>query len=357
MNDLFTLPISPKYVSHWGVWEGIRELIQNALDQQARDPDCVVLIEHFVDIVRISTSTGRLLPETLLLGNTTKSEDPSQRGKFGEGYKLALLVLTRAGHPVTIHNGDVKWRPEIEFNEQFNSDVLNVHVEDYEDGEEPVTGVDIHIHGITEEQWRLVELNRYGDGSFDEILHEPEQKGRVYVGGLFVSHNQTLKCGYAFRPGTVMLDRDRGMVDGFDLEYQTSRLWTRQGPNRRVDALLDEEAPDVKYVEAHVHAKHEFATGYAARFVERHGPDVTPVATQEEVEQANAAGMRWVLVPKLVKALLSKVRRIFIPSFDPPVVRLEKFLKRFQNHVGPDGKRELEEIIALLKPVVAKPSA
>src|SRR5258708_26276899 len=101
----FTLPISPNYVAHWGLWESVREIFQNALDEQTRDPRCVAGIKYENGILRITSANTILNPKSLLLGATTKADDKNQRGKYGEGYKLAALVLVRMGYSVSIQTG------------------------------------------------------------------------------------------------------------------------------------------------------------------------------------------------------------------------------------------------------------
>src|SRR5258707_8510533 len=102
MTRKFTLPISPAYVAHWQLWEAVREIYQNALDEHTHDPFCEASINYTDGVLRIFTSKGTLSPESLVLGKTSKRDDPYQRGKFGEGYKLSLLVLARIGHDVEI---------------------------------------------------------------------------------------------------------------------------------------------------------------------------------------------------------------------------------------------------------------
>lgn len=63
----FTLPISPTYVAHWGLWEAVREIYQNALDAHAEDTDCVSTIGYDSGTITIQTSKGKLSPATLLL--------------------------------------------------------------------------------------------------------------------------------------------------------------------------------------------------------------------------------------------------------------------------------------------------
>lgn len=340
----FTLPISPEYVSHWGLWEAVREIYQNALDEQTRDPDCKATIEHGDGILRIATSRGSLSPETLVLGKTSKRDDERQRGKFGEGYKLALLVLNRLGHDVEILTGSERWTSALEHSETFNSTIMNIYTEPNDE----VEGVQFIVSGVSASQWAEVQKNIQPVLDYSAILEQEREKGRIYVGGLYVSTVKGFECGYAFTPGCIKLDRDRGMVDGFDLAYETSRLWEGRGGDRAVE-LLNAEAPDVEYVESHAHSSSPIVSYHSSYFYSRHG-DAIPVSNQDEIERATSAGVKWVLVPEKVKSLLRLVRSWFIPSAKDPVEQLRDFRKKHQWRMSTEMKADLDEIIHSMDP-------
>lgn len=333
----YILPISPKYVSHWGFWEAIRELVQNAYDQKDTDPNCEVTIDWNDEIVTIATSTGRLDRSSLVLGNTTKSGN--LRGKFGEGYKLALLVLARLGHETRIHNGpDELWASSIQFKEEFQSEVLCIDVT-------PIAtdpGVRFTIHGVSEELWTSISDN-FRPSYENQILLESQEKGRIYVGGLFVSEVK-FEYGYSFRAGTISLDRDRGMVDDFDLAMATSRLWGLQTSDNQVYDLLKADAPDVKY--CRYTAETSLASYVYNRYCNEYSEATVPVTTQAEIQKATAAGRKWALVPEVVRVILEKVRKWVIPSTKTPVERLKDLRNKIS--MSADDAREFDEIIDLL---------
>jgi hypothetical protein len=349
----FTLPISPEYVAHWGLWEAIREIYQNALDEQTHDPTCIAKIEYEDDvaqgILRITTSKGQLSPETLVLGKTSKRDDQDQRGKFGEGYKLALLVLCRLKtHGVEILSGSEKWTARLEHDETFNSTVLNIYTEPHEEHK----GVQFLVGGILPSDWKMIQKNIHAsskDSKLSWILEEPQEKGRIYVGSLYVSTAKDFHCGYSFPPGIIKLDRDRGMVNGFDLSYETSRLWVDRKSNRALE-LLRTQAPDVRYIEAHASSEKPLVNHQYRYFVAKHGPAAVPVSSQDEIERATSAGMKWVLVPETVKTLLRKVKSWFIPSTKTPAERLRAFRESYSWNMDSTMLQELDEIIQSLDP-------
>jgi hypothetical protein len=82
----FQLTISAGYVEDWGLHEGVREIIQNALDGQ--QDGCPMTIDHSGDTLTVSNQGARLDRSVWLLGNSSKNAD-SHRGHFGEGLKLS----------------------------------------------------------------------------------------------------------------------------------------------------------------------------------------------------------------------------------------------------------------------------
>jgi hypothetical protein len=109
------LTIDPEYCPSWGWFEGIREFIQNAKDADEFEGH-EMKIEHQRRSNKLVISNKNVVVPTdrLAIVGTTSKRGTDQRGQFGEGFVLGTLALIRAGHPVTIFNGDEVWRPSIE---------------------------------------------------------------------------------------------------------------------------------------------------------------------------------------------------------------------------------------------------
>ncbi|RSM65282.1 hypothetical protein DMB66_17315 [Actinoplanes sp. ATCC 53533] len=87
--DEIAYPISPEYVKSWTEVRAMCELIANALDE---DSNARV---GWADGLLTITDDGPGIPEEgLILGHSTKTDE--QIGQFGEGKKLAALVLSRS---------------------------------------------------------------------------------------------------------------------------------------------------------------------------------------------------------------------------------------------------------------------
>lgn len=343
----FILPISPKYVSHWGLWEAVREIYQNALDAMSSDENIHGGIDYDSndEAISIFTDGGRLEPSNLILGNTSKADDPSLRGKFGEGFKLALLVLARSGFRVEIFNNNEQWTAVIEHNPEFDADLLTISIEEHP---YPIQGVKFKIYGVSVEQWDAIQFNLHPMHK-ESILDDAKEVGRVYVGGLFVGDMKRFKCGYTFEPGTIKLDRDRGMIDGFDLAYETSRMHSAAGgPVSK--KLIEEGAPDVEYLINHATKASPATSYYASSYFDRYGYGTVPVSTQEEIKAVTAAGLSWTLVTDHAKQLLRLVHSWFIPNAKSPAQRLREFQQRYRYSLNAEQKQELEEIIEQMEP-------
>ncbi|MBM0273996.1 ATP-binding protein [Micromonospora tarensis] len=88
-TDSLAYPISPEYVKSWTPVRAVSELIANAIDE---DPNAQV---SWTDGVLTIADEGPGIPEEgLILGVSTKTNE--QIGQFGEGKKLACLVLARS---------------------------------------------------------------------------------------------------------------------------------------------------------------------------------------------------------------------------------------------------------------------
>lgn len=339
----FTLPISTKYVSHWGIWEAVREILQNAYDQRDADPDCDVIIAWSGDIVSIGTTSGRLERSSLVLGESAKSD--GARGKFGEGYKLALLVLLREGKSITIFNNDEMWTPKLVESEEWGATVLQITVEV---STFKIEGVEYVIDNMPEATWEFCQ-GRLDQGYAGVSRILPDQPGMIYVGGLFVANLQGFKYGYSFTPSEVTLDRDRGMAKDFDIKYAASKLHAHQEDSNPYD-LLKDDAPDVAFLDSHIPSTSRSLTQIYGSYVEEHG-DAVPVCDQRDVESAVRAGIKWTLVPKKLLEVLRIVKKWIIPSTESPAQRLRRLMERYQWSLPEDARIELDSIIRTLEGV------
>jgi len=120
------LTIASDYCPTWGIYEGVREILQNCMD--SNDDGFRMVIEPPTEarpVLSLINKGARLDRATLLLGVSSK-RDGSHRGLHGEGMKIGTLALVRAGRQVAIVNDDETWAASLEHSESFGQPVLTI---------------------------------------------------------------------------------------------------------------------------------------------------------------------------------------------------------------------------------------
>lgn len=127
MSECYELSLTPNYVSDWTFNDALRELIQNGIDQETIRPDNKFSIDYDEgkEVIRLVNKNAKLKISTLLLGKTNKSNDEDTVGQFGEGYKIAALVLNRLGKTFTIYNY-VACNEELKHGYNFKAKYINL---------------------------------------------------------------------------------------------------------------------------------------------------------------------------------------------------------------------------------------
>ena len=320
----FELSITADYAPTWGVFEGVREAIQNGLD--SRDKGYPLTVEHKDGALHICNEGCQLDPSVWLLGKTDKRGDDSQRGNHGDGLKVGTLALLRQGIKVRIFNGDEIWTPKVERSTTFNGEkVLTISTRkrrsDYW-GDRPMSDFTVEI-GISKAEWmgikdRFLDLiniprTQIADAGWrGAVLLSPEMQGRIYARGIYVTTKPDLMYGYNFN--RLDLDRDRRLVDDWDLQWQvgylmrdlcdadgeTADLWME----RLYAALESDAGPEFGQIANATDAGiHE---AMAATFASQYGDKAVPVANDEEATKVSFYGRKGIVVPTAMGKVLAK---------------------------------------------------
>ena len=305
---IIELSMTTNYVKSWTIKEAIREILQNCIDQEILNPANKMNINHSGDILTISNELSNLDRSSLLLGASTKSDDSRTVGKFGEGYKLALLVLCRLGYNVEILNygKKEKWTPLLRKSRQYGCEVLSIKIEKYIFSSVPDANLTFVINGITEEDYRdiisrTLQLQIVADSDklisrFGEVLLSADHAGSLFVNGLFICKIDKLKYGYNFSPEHINLDRDRSVVRDFDLIWLTSRVWVELwGENKElVESMIEDGASEVEYIQNL--GSYSINDSLLDRFTNKYGSDAVPVTSDDQAKDARASGRKPVIV-------------------------------------------------------------
>ena len=241
----YELSLVKSYVQEWTAEDAIREIIQNAIDESNRVEDNAMSVEYDPEekTLIISNKKSVLTHDTLLLGNTSKATDDNMIGKFGEGYKLGILVLTRENHPVVIQNYGLKetWKARFVNSRRWKDEVLTIFTDKSQIWNKPphnnlsfvINNVDQMMYDeVVKKTLFLKDIyigeyveDNYAKTSYGNILFEESEKGRVYVNGLFVTTLEDLKYGYDIKAKYIEIGRDRNLIDSYKITKYTTLMW------------------------------------------------------------------------------------------------------------------------------------
>ena len=360
------LTISPDYVDSWTYVEAVRELFQNALDNEAIAPDNKMFFSYEGGVLSIGNKSSVLTVDSLLLGSSSKRNDGRTIGSHGEGYKIALMVLLREGKCVTIYNYGANeiWRTRLVKSRKFKGSLL-VEVSIERGGlivRKGSNNLVIEVKGVTETEYESIKssnLNLQSDverlisDGYGSVLLNDKFKGDIFIRGLYVTHIDDLTYGYDLLPDVVHLDRDRKLVDALSMALVTSKVWYYCGDVKELSNLILTDAFDVKYV--------HIVSGYSAEdyrrnlelsneihclFVEEHGDIAVPVRNNIELQTLSRGGdtVKPVIVSDLVSSFLSKVitapEELTMSARD----RLRSWFERIESVLSTDDRDEFEDI-------------
>lgn len=323
----FDLGMSINYCPTWGVVESVREFFQNAHDEEIVNPENKMYFGYDKDskTLCIGNKNGRLTTNTLLLGQSSKRDNSETIGQHGEGYKVATVVLLRNGKGVKVYNRADKevWTAKTIKSRRYQADVVVFDIEKVSIFKSiPDHDLIFEISGIDEDEY-----NAIGDSNLflqdlregeDYITSNPgyplttrmckvltgeKHAGKLFVGGLYVTTSKYAKYGYDFAPGLVKLDRDRGFIDGIDLQFLTAKVISATG-----DTELINEAKnfwDGSYFKYYLSSyKSVFDNSSYAEmfdksyqeFLDENGEDAIPVQTTDDFNRLSRNGFNPVLV-------------------------------------------------------------
>lgn len=374
MMRKYELSITPDYVSSWTVVDAVRELFQNAIDQQATHPECTMRADYDGEAcLRIASTGVTLKTSTLLFGSSSKRSDAHTIGKFGEGYKIASLVLTRLGKQVTLYNYGARevWKARLMPSLKYGVDILTFLV--YTKKETsflPDNDLTIEVKGITNSEWvEIVESNLHLQDIEEEciietpmgrILKAPSHKGKVFVNGLFVTHYTPYEFGYDFKPEHIKLDRDRKLVSDFDLKWLSSRMWNCVDSTEEIIDLAKDGAPDIQYLtESGFDSSHKEEVQLTAHkeFVQDYGDRAVPVSAQYEADVV-PKGYKPIIVPEAYKKLIVKASSYEEPE-EPKLEgmrlsdRFNWWMEKYGSGLGRKATNDFEDLVDELKEMEA----
>jgi hypothetical protein len=315
---VYVLPIKHSYVSSWGIWEAVREAVQNGLDEQEENGN-ELIVSHKNNQLSVRNIGANLNAKALLIGHSTKSE-LDLRGQHGEGLNLGMLAAVRAGRKMRIETPWEVWTPSISYSVEYGERVLQVNTRNRrKEGD----GVEVTID-ITEQEWEeykrnFLPLTELPDDSFvrtqsGTILFDPAFKGRIYAKGIFVTIDLGLRYGYDLK--NVRLDRDRRLVDAFNKRWEIGQMFSEaaakspQKIGKIVFELLQNDWEDAKGLGQY--SGSTLKEVVSEQFVEEFGDTAVPVQSIGDSAEIEHFGRRGIVANNNLRDLLvnTKVQNV-----------------------------------------------
>lgn len=246
-SDEIIYPMVDAYVAHWTIVDGLRELIANAHDAQ----HYTTTYDTTHGFAIIHDDGPGLQREHLLLGMSTKHDNDTQIGQFGEGLKLALKTAASLHRTCRVDTAEFCLSPEFAVRPAYGTHpVLVFHLNP---GIPQMTGTTITIE-CTPSEWEEATTLFWDPTQYAPI--DPKIPILYTPGGaLFV---QDLRAGHISSPFTYRLlnkhltNRDRTVVDSDQLTEQLLAFWGTQATVAHWIALLQAWAPGTPAHEFHL---------------------------------------------------------------------------------------------------------
>lgn len=371
MAETYELTLTENYVSDWDFYDAIRELIQNGTDQEILDTSnhFDMIYDPGEKVLRFVNATSKLKINTLLLGRSSKTNNSDTVGQFGEGYKIAALVLNRIGKTFTIYNNNKNevWKSKFVNSKKWLEKILQFTVTKNETDNK---GLVIEIGNVTYWEYEGISdiwLQRYEEKNdvekiptmYGEILLNDELSGRIFVNGLSVNSKNEMHYGYNFKPKYIKLERDRRTCDDWEMGYVTTRMICEAVlagslSIYEVTKLADMDAKDIyhmsfTYYEENVaKVKELLLQQFDAQYL-----DSIPVETQEEYNRVKTYGGKPVIVPQPIARMLkdtmrARIKKLSMENLDDiPTVKeqLERWLNAWFGELPGDAIDEFRNIL------------
>lgn len=210
-NNKMIFPISEDYIGSWKREDGIQEFISNSLDAGDK-----VRITHNGEETRISDNGVGILKKHFILGISQK--DKTAIGQFGEGMKMACLVLARTGSPVKIETIGTTYEATLEYSEEFDAKLLVI----YFSKNSRTKGTSIVFKSTKSELEKAKSMFAQFSGSrrkpilMDEMEISFDNPGVIYSNGLETTKLDAI-FSYNIKDKSIVSSRDRNSVDTYKL--------------------------------------------------------------------------------------------------------------------------------------------
>ncbi len=239
---LLDFNMSAEYCSDWSYLDALREVVQNALDLDIDE----AVYNLDLSMIIVETYESAIPIKCFTMGVSQKADGAI--GKYGEGLKLAMMILTRLGAEPQVWTNNYSVRGKFLPNSVTGVDTFNL---EFREHEEYINNTMFTCKLLPEFDAELIKKHIT---PFGEFLGKPDvfdtlddSEGNVYVNGLYVYTDEQLKHSYNFNPELLTLNRDRNMVDGITHALASAHLCYSSA--KVIFDLLEAEAKDVSVIQ------------------------------------------------------------------------------------------------------------
>lgn len=304
----YELSIGIDYVSKWGIVEAVREVFQNAFDEERVNNENKMFFNYNEETgtLQIGNKASVLQRKTLLLGVTTKKDDKRTVGQYGEGYKIASVICLRTNHTFTVLNyaKNEIWKTRLVKSRRYdNMLVPTFFVEKFSFLSKPSDcSLIFEIGNVTRDEYKaIVDSNLYLQKKYNligdtketdsgSVLLDKKKKGKIYVAGLYVCEHESLEYGYDFK--SASLDRDRDTVSESDVKWGIASVLGKIKDTEFVASLVDKvDGENLGYC-----SKVDLENHIVNEFIEEYGTNAIPVKNQQESERFAKEGYKPIML-------------------------------------------------------------
>ena len=332
-----------KILEDWEVFHALREVIANALDEQALSHTANVKITVDQNGELHIRDYGRGLRYEHLTQNENMEKLTSSKtiGKFGIGLKDALATFDRNNIEVLIKSkyGDITLGTIEKYGFQ---DIKTLHAFISEPSDPGFIGTEFILKGVMEEEVRkamdlflkfsgeaVLEETKYG-----KILKKKSNSGRIYINGVKVADEENFLFSYDITSLNESikkaLNRERSNV-GRTAYSDRVRAMLVMSTNKEIAGMLGEDLKNFDTGNIHDDLKWIDVQEHAVKILNTSGDIVffTPWEMQSEpmmVDEAKRAGYRILTIPDNLKQRIQNKEDINGET----IKDLEQFSKEYE---------------------------
>lgn len=299
--------ITKQYRAQWSRWEGIREIIQNSWDETKTFP---TITGDNGKVIISDSGAGMSIAQFTLLGLSEKKGDEN-RGKYGEGIKIGMVILTRENLKVIVESRD--WISTIIFEEFSGQQVATYY---YAENRSPIIGTRVTIHNLSLTEFTKIIggrfLNTMGDddiittGTYTGKILKGIYRGKLFSKGIYVSELPDYEFGYELN--TIELGTDRNFTSSYALKSNVGQLFKyikNEHIERVLSTLLEGKTEESKNVYL------EINRAIAVQFVKENGRVIIS-SEQKEAGKVSHLGGEFMLIKS--ESLVSQLSRYGIKT-------------------------------------------